>query len=256
MSTELSEIWDLENLARARRLGDWMFSQFADLVRGRVVEVGAGIGTFSERLLDAGIDDLLLIEPEAGCAAHLATRFAGRDGVDVVSDPVPGCPALQARAGSIDFVLCQNVLEHVEDHRGAVAEMAASLTEGGSLGMLVPAHPRLYGKLDRRFGHIRRYRRRDLDRLMREAGLEVERIYPFNALGVVGWLAKSTRRDPALDPASLRAYELLLPLYRWVEAIHPPPFGLSYVVRARRATRAQAPSAPPAQAPAAPGPGA
>src|SRR5215211_1434347 len=126
MSTELSEIWDLENLARARRLGDWMFSQFADLVRGRVVEVGAGIGTFSERLLDAGIDDLLLIEPEAGCAAHLATRFAGRDGVDVVSDPVPGCPALQGRAGSIDFVLCQNVLEHVEDHRGAVAEIPAA----------------------------------------------------------------------------------------------------------------------------------
>jgi SAM-dependent methyltransferase len=251
MSTDLSEIWDLENLARARRLGDWMYSQFADLVHGRVAEVGAGIGTFSERLLASGIDDLLLIEPDTSCAAQLQTRFAGRAGVAVAGDPVPGCAELQARAGTVDFLLCQNVLEHVEDQRGALAEMAASLAPGGSLGLLVPAHPRLYGSLDRRFGHLRRYRRRDLAALIGEAGLVVERIHPFNALGVLGWLAKSTRRRPSLDPASLRAYELLLPLYRWVERIHPPPFGLSYVVRARREARAPARSAPPAEEPAA-----
>jgi SAM-dependent methyltransferase len=239
MSAGDDEIWDLQNLARARRLGDWMFSQFADLVRGRVVEVGAGIGTFSQRLLDRGIDGLLLIEPEAGCAAHLGTRFAGRADVEVVADSVPGCAALQARAGAVDFLLCQNVLEHVQDHRGALSEMAASLAPGGSLGLLVPAHPRLYGSLDRRFGHERRYRRRDLAELVRGSGLEVERIHSFNALGVLGWIAKSARRNPSLDPASLRAYELLLPLYRWLERIHPPPFGLSLVVRARRAAPAQ-----------------
>jgi SAM-dependent methyltransferase len=256
MSTDLSEIWDLENLARARRLGDWMFSQFADLVRGRVVEVGAGIGTFSERLLGAGIDDLLLIEPEASCAAYLGDRFAGRSGVEVVAELLPGSAALQARAGTIDFLLCQNVLEHVEDHRGALAEMADSLAAGGSLGLLVPAHPRLYGSLDRRFGHLRRYRARDLADLAAGAGLEVERIHPFNALGVLGWLVKSARRNPSLDPASLRAYELLLPLYRWVERIHPPPFGLSYVMRARRGAAAPARSALRVAAPAAWRPGA
>ena len=113
--------------------------------------------------------------------------------------------------------------------------MSDALAPGGALGLLVPAHPRLYGPLDRRFGHVRRYRRRDLAELVREAGLEVDRIYSFNALGVLGWVAKSTRREPSLDPASLRAYELVLPLYRWVERVHPPPFGLSCVVRARRA---------------------
>jgi SAM-dependent methyltransferase len=235
MSSEPSEIWDLQNLARARRLGDWMFAQFADLVRGRVVEVGAGIGTYSERLLAAGAQDLLLIEPEPSCAEHLETRFAHRPGVEIAAETVPGSTALQARSGSVDFILCQNVLEHVDDHRGALAEMSDALAPGGALGLLVPAHPRLYGPLDRRFGHVRRYRRRDLADLVRGAGLEVDRIYSFNALGVLGWVAKSARRDPSLDPASLRAYEALLPLYRWVEQLHPPPFGLSCVVRARRA---------------------
>jgi SAM-dependent methyltransferase len=235
MSSEPSEIWDLQNLARARRLGDWMFSQFADLVRGRVVEVGAGIGTFSDRLLDAGAQDVLLIEPEPSCADHLKARFASRAGVEIAAETVPGSTALQERSGSVDFILCQNVLEHVDDQRGALSEMSDALAPGGALGLLVPAHPRLYGPLDRRFGHVRRYRRRDLAELVRRAGLEVDRIYSFNALGVLGWVAKSARREPSLDPASLRAYELLLPLYRWIEQLHPPPFGLSYVVRARRA---------------------
>jgi SAM-dependent methyltransferase len=253
MSSEPSEIWDLQNLARARRLGDWMFSQFADLVRGRVVEVGSGIGTFSERLLRAGAQDLLLIEPDAGCADHLRARFSGRPGVEIVAETMPGSAALRARSGSADFILCQNVLEHVEDHRGALSEMAEALAPGGSLGLLVPAHPRLFGPLDRRFGHLRRYRRRELAGLVLEAGLEVDNLYSFNALGVAGWLAKRTSRNASLDPASLRAYELLLPLYRWIERVHPPPFGLSYVVRARREGPAQAPPPPLAAEPAASG---
>lgn len=229
------EIWDLENLARARRLGDWMFSQFADLVRGRVVEVGAGIGTYSQRILDRGVDELLLVEPEAACAQRLEERFGERADVTVARETLPGSAAIAARRGAADFVLCQNVLEHVADHEGALAEMAGALAPGGALGLLVPAHPRLYGALDRRFGHVRRYRARDLRALAAGAGLGVEALYPFNALGVLGWLAKSRRRSPSLDPASLRAYELLLPAYRWVEALHHPPFGLSLVLRARAA---------------------
>jgi SAM-dependent methyltransferase len=228
------EIWDLENLARARGLGDWMFEQFADLAHGRVVEVGAGIGTFSQRMLANGVVDALLIEPEPGCAARLQERFAGDARVAVSRELVPGSAALDARAGHIDFLLCQNVLEHIADDAGAVRAMGEALAPGGALGLLVPAHPRLYGALDRRFGHERRYTRERLERLMGEAGLEVEALYSFNALGVLGWLVNRRRRDPKLDPRSLRAYERLLPPFRALERRRRPPFGLSFVVRARR----------------------
>src|SRR5713101_3857523 len=33
------ELWDLETLAQAHRLGDWMFEQFSGFVRGEAVEV-------------------------------------------------------------------------------------------------------------------------------------------------------------------------------------------------------------------------
>jgi SAM-dependent methyltransferase len=228
------EVWDLENLARARGLGDWMFEQFQDLAHGRVVEVGAGIGTFSERMLGNGVADALLIEPEPSCAARLQDRFGADPRVIVSRELIPGSPALHARAGAVDFLLCQNVLEHIADDAGAVAAMADALAPGGALGVLVPAHPRLYGALDRRFGHERRYTRARLGGLAAAAGLRVEALYSFNLLGVAGWLVNRRRKDPKLDPRSLKAYELLLPPFRALERRRRPPFGLSLVLRARK----------------------
>jgi len=112
--------------------------------------------------------------------------------------------------------------------------MAEALAPGGALGLLVPAHPRLYGALDRRFGHERRYTREGLHGLVTAAGLQVESLYSFNALGVLGWVVNRRRREPRIDPRSLRAYELLLPPFRALERRRKPPFGLSFVVRARR----------------------
>jgi len=229
-----SELWDLETLAGARKLGDWMFEQFAPLVRGRAVEVGAGIGTFSERMLAHGVDDALLIEPEAPCAARLEERYGADPRVSVSRDLIPGSAALEAWTGTVDFLLCQNVLEHIAGERAATAAMADALRPGGSLGLLVPAHPRLYGALDRRFGHERRYTREHLRSVIEGAGLEVERLYSFNLLGVAGWLVNRNRANPSIDARSLRAYELLLPPFRAIERRRTPPFGLSLIVHARK----------------------
>ena len=104
----------------------------------------------------------------------------------------------------------------------------------GTLGLLVPAHPRLFGNLDRRFGHERRYTRAHLRSVVEGAGLRVERLYSFNMLGVAGWLVNRNRRDPSIDARALRAYELLLPPFRAIERRRTPPFGLSLVVHARK----------------------
>ena len=211
-----------------------MFEQFADLVRGRVVEVGAGVGTFSARMLATGVQEALLIEPEEACAARLEERFRRNPRVEIAREPVPGSQALGRRAGTVDFLLCQNVLEHIPDDRAAVTAMADALAPGGALGLLVPAHPRLYGALDRRFGHERRYTRERLRTVVEGAGLRVEALYSFNMLGVLGWLANRYRRDPHIGPRVLRVYEFMLPPFRALERSRKPPFGLSFVLRATR----------------------
>ena len=210
----MAEAYDLDELARATRLADWMFEQFRPLVASRTAEVGAGVGTFSGRLLGAGVERLLLLEPDPGLAGELERRFGSDPRVELVRESVPGSPTLARDAGRYGLVLCQNVLEHVADDAGALRELGAALEPGGRLALLVPAHPRLYGSLDRAYGHERRYTRERVERLVRDTGLELLELRSFNLLGVAGWWWKSRRGAGGLGTRSLRAYEALLPLWR------------------------------------------
>jgi SAM-dependent methyltransferase len=209
-----------------------MFAQLPPVAGARVLEVGAGIGTFSARMLQAGASELLLLEPEAACVAELERRFAADPRVVIRAEGLPGAPSLTGR--EFDVAVSQNVLEHIEDDAAALAAMADTLRPGGRLTVLVPAHPRLYGPLDRAYGHHRRYTRERLRGIVERAGLEVERLYRFNALGVPGWWVRNRTGAHGIGSAPLRVYEALLAAWRPVERRLEPPFGLSLVVHARR----------------------
>jgi SAM-dependent methyltransferase len=228
-------LWDLESLRRAPRLCGWMYEQFDDFVGGEVVEVGPGIGTFSARLLaHPGVTRLVLIEPAQACVEALTESFGDDARVTVVRERLPDSAALVARAGKADFVLCQNVLEHIEQDRAAVRAMADALRPGGRLTLLVPANPCLYGKLDRLLGHHRRYTAERLSRVIGEAGLAIDELYAFNLLGVLGWWVNGLRRSPRIGRASLRTYEALLRIWQPIERRRRPPFGLSLVAHAHK----------------------
>jgi SAM-dependent methyltransferase len=214
-----------------------MYEQFRPFVQGEVAEVGAGIGTFSERLLaHPGVTGMLLVEPEQACFEVLARSLSHDSRVTVVAETLPESPALRTRAGEIDFLLCQNVLEHIAEEGPAVRSMAEALRPGGRLTLLVPAHPRLYGNLDRLYGHHRRYTRERLRSTVIDAGLELDDLYSFNLLGVPGWWLNRFRRSPQISRGSLRVYESLLRVWQPIERRYSPPWGLSLIAHARKPT--------------------
>lgn len=226
--------YDLDDLARAHRLRAWMFDQYRHMVGPRSVEIGPGLGTFSAQILTAGVNRLHLIEPEPALVSALEQRFGEDPRVTIAGEDLPAPPSLATGSGSWDFVLCQNVLEHVDDDRAAVCSMAAALRPGGRLTLLVPSHPRLYGSLDASYGHHRRYTPARVHQLVEEAGLELRELYHFNLLGTLGWWVKSLLRRDRLGSHSLRAYEALLPLWRPLEQRLAPRWGLSLVAHAVR----------------------
>jgi SAM-dependent methyltransferase len=235
LARQHDELWDLESLRDAVRLCDWMYEQYQPLVGGAVVEIGAGIGTFSERLAaHPDVDSLLLVEPDRACAAILARAFHDDGRVTVARETLPDSRALGQLAGRIDFLLCQNVLEHIAEERRAMRAMADALRPAGRVTILVPAHPRLYGNLDRAYGHRRRYTRERLRDLIDEAGLEIDDLYRFNLLGVPGWWLNGVRRTPEISPAALLVYEALLRVWRPLERERRPPWGLSLVAHAHK----------------------
>lgn len=221
---------ELRVMADAPRLMQWAFDAFAAWVPGaKVLEVGAGIGTFTKMMLDAGATAVVAMEPEPRCAEVLEAAFVGESRVRVTRDGLPGAPSLAGTAGTFDLVVCHNVLEHIGNDLGALCSMAQALRVGGRLSLLVPARPGLFGPLDDAYGHWRRYERDELEELLSDAGFEVESVCAQNALGIVGWWTKNLRPGARIGTMSFKVYEALVRGWRPLEERVDAGVGLSLV---------------------------
>ncbi len=137
--------------------------------RARVLDVGCGDGEILAELcrsygaigLDPRINDLVLARIRG------ATRLVAARGDQ---PPFSRC---------FDLVGLFDVVEHVADDAGLLCRAAELAVPGGFVLLTVPADPRLWNRFDRYAGHYRRYTRRALEDLLREAGLERVRILPL-----------------------------------------------------------------------------
>jgi SAM-dependent methyltransferase len=132
-----------------------------------VLDGGAGQGTMSRRLAALGFDVTSTdASPEA--IAALRKRTTGQ----VVEADLTALPCEDA---SFDAAVLGEVLEHIEDDRAALTEVARVLRVGGVLALSVPANPKLFGPSDVWAGHVRRYTRPELLQACADAGFTVHR---------------------------------------------------------------------------------
>ena len=80
-------------------------------------------------------------------------------------------------------IYTSNVLEHIEDDKGALSELYSALISGGGLAIYVPAHAFLFTKMDYQVGHVRRYGRVELKRKVINAGFKIESLSYADSLG-------------------------------------------------------------------------
>jgi len=180
---------------------------FAPCLAGQIVEVGAGIGTFSQCLLRLPeITELTAIEPARNIFPMLRERLSGNAKARLVNG------TLQSVADSLscDAVVMINVLEHVERDEELLRTARQVLKPGGALLLFVPALPQLYGSLDQHFGHVRRYRKGELGAILEKAGFHVECLRYFNLPGIFSWFVFGRIfKCTSLNPWSVRLYDRL-----------------------------------------------
>lgn len=82
-------------------------------------------------------------------------------------------------AGEFDLIAACDVLEHIDDDEGVLAEMHRALRPGGGLLLTVPQHPFLWSRSDDAACHKRRYRRSELSEKVQCAGFTVLRDTSF-----------------------------------------------------------------------------
>ena len=194
--------------------------------RDRILDFGAGIGTFARALTADGFD-VLCVEQDDAQAATI--REAGM-AVFGSLDEVPG--------SSIDYLYSLNVLEHIADDLGALRECHARLKPGGRLLIYVPAFPMLFSSMDRKVGHCRRYTRGGLLAKVREAGFVSPTARYADCAGFLATLLyKLGGSDTgSIDRRGLVLYDrLVFPLSRAGDRILGRIVGKNVVLTATRA---------------------
>jgi SAM-dependent methyltransferase len=221
----------LEVTGEAANYNGWIYDRARPYLGRRVLDLGAGIGTFTRLAAEDG-RDVVALEPHPQYAELLEGELAASTSVEVVRGTAE--ELRDSGPAPFDAAMCFNVLEHIRDDRSALAAARDLLVPGGHLLLLVPAHRLLYGEVDRRIGHERRYSRGEVRRLAREAGLEVRTARYVNPLGALGWLVTFRLRRPERWPrGQYRLFDALVPGLRLLDRL-PIPFGLSVWLVARR----------------------
>jgi SAM-dependent methyltransferase len=225
---------NLDNLDDADNYAGWIFELIEPHLGAEVLEIGAGHGTFTE-MLARKAKRVVASDLSERCISRLRERFSGAQSVEILHGSVESAAA----HGPFDSVILINVLEHIEDDDGALAELGQLLRPGGRIILWVPAFSLLYSDFDRRIGHYRRYRRPGLRTQLSDAGFEVRDIRYVNAVGAVAWLvlARLLRRTPT-HGAPVKVFDrYFVPVLKRLERRWQPPFGQSVLAVAVRSAR-------------------
>jgi 2-polyprenyl-3-methyl-5-hydroxy-6-metoxy-1,4-benzoquinol methylase len=216
----------LRRMEGASAYNTWLFERARPYLGRRVLDAGAGIGTFTT--LAAEGREVVAVEPDPEQLAILRDRFDSHPDVQVAAGTIEDVD------GTFDSILCLNVLEHIRDDRGMLARFHALLNPGGTLLLLVPAHPALYGGNDRVVQHERRYTKAVLRRRLEEAGLAIADLRYVNPVGAAGWLVSIRLLNREQVPEGpLKLYDKLVPALRALDKVDIG-FGLSLWAVGRR----------------------
>ena len=225
----------LARMGKLEPYNRWLADRFRGALGRRVLEIGAGFGNMTRQLLGRELVVASDLDPVA--LEYLRGTFRGEPEVRIASYrfPVTEDQRSEIRALGIDTVVCLNVLEHIEDDAGALADFYALLPSGGRVVLIVPALARLYGTLDEHLRHFRRYEKDELAEKLRAAGFAVEDCRFLNRPGIVGWYVNGKiLRRRVLPSGQLAAFRLALPLLRREET-NPPSTGMSLLAIGRKA---------------------
>jgi glycosyltransferase involved in cell wall biosynthesis len=215
----------LNNLTGTPQYVNWVVSEIRPFLGDTVLELGAGIGTLSGRLMGRRLR-YVAVERDPLYLHALQNRFLKTPAVEVTNAPDSN--------GQFDTVLCLNQIEYADDPAAEVERAAACVKPGGALVVLAPQGRSLFGSVDRKMGHKRRFSRGELESLIGQAGLRVERTKHLNKISTpVWWISSRVLRAKTLRKPFLKIFDKTVWLWRRLNRALPWN-GLSLIVVARR----------------------
>jgi SAM-dependent methyltransferase len=229
-----------------------------NLTRGeRVLDLGCGAGRHAFAAWRRGATVVALDRSEAELKEVRAVA-GGMLAAGELADGAPGgalngdALALPVRDEAFDAVIASEVLEHVWDDAGAIAELVRVLRPGGRLAVTVPTRwpERVCWALDYRYhdtpgGHVRIYRQHELEAKLEAGGCWLRGSHHAHSLHSPYWWLRCATGVHRVEPAWVvrRYHDLLVrqiegraPALAALERTLNPVLGKSLVVYAQRVT--------------------
>ena len=202
-----------------------------------ILDIGTSSGTNLRMLRDMAFSDVTGLD-----FSEDAIRFCAQNGLGTVRRG--DIMQMPFDANSFSLVLATDIIEHVDDDRRALTEVARVLRPGRSALITVPAFPALWGFQDEVSLHKRRYRMAPLLDRIRSAGLEPEEHFHFNYLlfGPIWsarqimkvWRHRYRSESEVNSPFMNRILTTIFDLDVVTAPRLAPPFGVSILVVARK----------------------
>ena len=219
----------LEGLATAVNHRRWFVELALPFLGDNPIEIGSGLGDYALEWAPH-FTHFTATEADPGRLVALKERLDAHEGVTIRQMLLP-TDEVNTYSGAVSY----NVLEHIEDHVGALKSMARLVRPGGRIVLIVPAFPFAMSPVDIATGHVRRYTKKTMRSALTEAGLTIEHLHYANALGLIGYyMATSVFKLTPKEGAMVKLYDrLVLPVTRAAEQLVRPPFGQSVFTVAR-----------------------
>jgi len=185
----------------------------------KVLDFGAGIGTYADILKDRGIKvDCVEVDPNG-------VSVLKKKGYKVYS-------SAKEIKRKYDIVYSFNVLEHVEDDTALLREMKEVIKDDGSIIIYVPAFNSILTQLDVLVEHLRRYRSSDMTYLAIRSKLKIKRLQYCDPIGfILAYIYKLIGGSGNLNPKTIWIFDrILFPFSRALELVTRKLFGKNILV--------------------------
>lgn len=158
----------------------WWYTGRRKILTSFVKDICRRVTDRRPRILDVGCG--------TGANLLMLSQYGDAEGVDVSEDALAFCrerglenvklgaaEKLPYDDDTFDLVTALDVVEHLDDDLAGLREMRRVLRPGGRVLLFVPTFMFLWGLQDDVSNHRRRYRMPELQRVLEQAGFEVER---------------------------------------------------------------------------------